>query len=152
MGQERYNNPIPERILGGVKVNDIDFEIQLYKKGCIDVITSDPDLTCLKCNVLHCDYKNKKTKLGTIKCPVTKSKMKNKYRKLQNYVYYNLKKYGNTIINEHTYNKLGVEKIKKDLAQNGFVDIYVSRGVFGSIIVNATYVKERDEIYAKINN
>jgi hypothetical protein len=130
-------------------VNDIDFEIYLYENGSIDVITSDPDLTCLKCNVMHCDYKTKTTKNGVKKCSNIKSKLKNKYRKLQNYVYFNLKKYGNTIIGDVVYERLGKEKIKQDLSQNGFEDIYISKGTFGSIIVTAKYNEERDEVYAK---
>lgn len=112
----------------------------------------DSDLTCVKCDVLHCDYKTEKIKDGVKKCSYLKHKYKNKYRKLQNYVYYNIKTYGNSLIADNVYNTLGVDKIKKDLMQNGFVDIYFHRGTFNSLIVEAKYVKERDEVSEKANS
>jgi hypothetical protein len=132
-------------------MNDIEFEIHMYEQGLTEFISSDPDLTCLKCNNLHCDYSMHKTKKGVKQCMLTKKKLKNKYRKLQNYVYHNIKTYGNSIISEYAYENLGIEKIKQDLAQNGFVDIYISRGTFGTLIVEAKYDKERDEVIEKIN-
>ena len=133
-------------------MDDLEFEILMYEQGVSDSITSDPDLTCLKCGVLHCDYKTHKTKTGIKKCSLTKKKYKNKYRKLQNYVYYNIKTYGNSLIADNVYDALGIEKIKQDLTQNGFVDIYFHRGAFNSLIVEAKYVKERDEVNEKISN
>lgn len=129
-----------------------DYDILMYEQGITEFITSDPDMTCLKCGVLHCDYKTERVKGGVKKCSLTKRKYKNKYRKLQNYVYHNIKTYGNSLIAENVYNALGIERIKKDLAQNGFVDIYFSRGTFNSLIVEAKYVKERDEVSAKISD
>lgn len=113
--------------------NDIDL---IY----VDEIEIDKDLKCLECGLLHCDY-FKKTKYVK-QCPNLRSKLKNKYRKLQNFVYFNLEKFGNSVISEQVYNKLGKKAVVKDLEQNGFTNIYISMGTYGSIIVTADKRKD----------
>lgn len=100
----------------------------------------DKDLRCLKCGLLHCDY-FKPTKYIK-QCPNFRSKLRNKYRKLQNYVYANLEKYGNSVISNAVYEKLGRKKTIEDLEQNGFTNVYIGVGAFGSIIVTADKRKD----------
>lgn len=44
---------------------------------------------------------------------------------LEPYIYFNLKIYGNTVINRKTYRTLGEKTILKDLAEHGF-DCYIT--------------------------
>lgn len=41
-------------------------------------------------------------------------------KKFENYVYFNLRDYGNCYIGEREYNILGEDKIKADIIKNGF--------------------------------
>ena len=68
------------------------------------------DKECLECKNSSCSY-----------CTCLEAfnrKRKNIFRKMQNYVYDNLKRYGNTFISTETYNKMGEKTIKEDLAKN----------------------------------
>lgn len=118
--------------------------IESFINKLIKIQSKPNEIDCLSCKLLHCDYyETRKNK----KCVLEKDKHKNQYRKLQNYVYHNLKKFGNSIVTETLIEKIGKEGIIDDLTRNGFVDIYIDK----NLIVSATYDKERD-LYASSNS
>ena len=88
-------------------------------------------LKCKECEHLHCDYYE--SYYGK-ECESLEIKLDNPYRKLQNYVYLHLKKYGNSLIANTTYTLLGEKEIIKDLKKNGFKKVKIEKGAFGSII------------------
>lgn len=78
---------------------------------------------CTKCKYAHCDWFKVDNNL---ECPLRKRKLENKYRKLQRYVYDNLKRYGNTIVSQITYNTLGEDGILNDLKENGIDNVKIT--------------------------
>lgn len=60
------------------------------------------------------------------------------HRKLDKYVYDNLSIYGNTVIGNRVYKRLGKDTIIQDLIENGFKNVNITKGVnSGAIIVFA---------------
>ena len=63
---------------------------------------------------------------------------------MEKYVYEHLKRYGNTVISEKVYDKMGEKKILKDLKRHGFdceitVYKYKERDYIGKNVVIRTY-------------
>lgn len=89
---------------------------------------NDNDIKCFDCEYMVCEN-----------CQLKSKKLKNKYRKLQNYAYFNLEKFGNTVLSKKVYDALGKATIIKDLKDNGFKDISIIKSKTGSIIVKAKW-------------
>jgi hypothetical protein len=113
-----------------------DFELYLFETKQKKFL-NNKEMTCVLCPHLHCDYYE--TYEGD-ECPLAKEKNTNPYRKLNNYVYLNLKQYGNSIICSKKYTAIGREEIFKDLKSNGFTNITID----SNLIVTAKYDRERD--------
>ena len=82
---------------------------------------------CLKCEFRTCNE--------NAKCEIKNLKYFNSYRKLDNYVYRNLKRYGNALLIKKDYRVLGEAKIKRDLELNGFKDIRFEHTTYRAVIV-----------------
>ena len=97
---------------------------------------NDNDLKCLECKFVVCE-----------KCKMKDNKLQNKYRKLQNYVYFNLEKYGNTVLSKKVYEELGQATIIKDLKENGFKNIsFIIGAESGAIIVKAAWWAKKETV------
>lgn len=82
---------------------------------------------CLKCEFRTCNE--------NAKCEIKNYKYLNTYRKLDNYVYRNLKRYGNALLIKKDYRVLGEDRIKRDLELNGFKNICFTTTEYRSVIV-----------------
>ena len=87
-----------------------------------DSLWEDTDKICDHCKYSHCDWYKVFYKE---ECPLAKKKTRNKYTKLQKYVYENLTYYGNTIVSDIVYNALGEDGILADLKAKGFDNVEI---------------------------
>lgn len=91
---------------------------------------------CLECKWRTC-AENKK-------CDIKNYKYENPYKKLENYIYENLRNYGNAVLDKKDYKRLGETKIIADLELNGFKNIKIIEGHSRRKIVWAETVKKGD--------
>lgn len=85
---------------------------------------------CKECNLRTCEG-----------CEHLEKRRRNKHKKLDNYVYMNLEKYGNTVLDPQVYKDLGAGRIVDDLLKNGFTNIEITITENSTILVmthNAT--------------
>ena len=87
-----------------------------------DCYLEDTDRICEHCPYLHCGWYEA---FNREPCPISKRKLKNKYSKLNKYVYENLRKYGNTLVSNETYDTLGEKAIIEDLKANGIDNVII---------------------------
>lgn len=97
---------------------------------------------CLKCKFRTC-AENKK-------CEIKNYKYINQYRKLDNYVYLNLKDYGNALLSKKDYRILGERKIKEDLEHNGFNNIHFTYTEHKGVIVWAEKEGKNERIIQRV--
>lgn len=93
----------------------------------------DNEVKCISCKFVHCGYNPN--------CELISTKMYNKYKKLNNYVYNNLKHYGNALIGQATYEILGEDVIIKDIKGNGFKNVKIRKVDKDSYIITGEEVK-----------
>lgn len=107
-----------------------EYEYKSIFEGRADVRYTEPrdDSKCLTCKYRSCadDYY----------CQQIIYKYKNAYKKLENYAYDSLKRFGNTIISKEDYEALGERAIVEDLELNGFKDIKLQ--VAGSVMISVS--------------
>lgn len=94
----------------------------IKRLGLDSVLLEDQDRICTQCKYSHCGWYEAEYEL---QCPLANKKLKNKYTKLQRYVYLHLQRYRNSLISYETYEKLGEEEILKDLEMNGFPNVEI---------------------------